>query len=255
MMPVPGAVTNPGSVTAERTTVAGDPALKAYLAQPATAGIYPGLVLIHEAFGLVPHIEDVARRFAQAGFVTLAPDLYSRTGAPDPRDRNDVYRKVLSLRDEDCVQDLERSAAHLRGLPQASGRVACLGFCSGGRNALLLACRAQAVDAAVDCWGGFITAASPDARTTTERPVPPADLISGLSCPLLAVFGAADTEPSPAHAGLLRERAAAANVPLRTEVFDGAGHAFFADYRPTYVADAAFRLWPLLLGFLRTHTS
>ena len=209
----------------------------------------------HEAFGLVPHIHDVARRFAQAGFVTLAPDLYSRVGAPDPQDRDDVYRKVLSLRDDDCVRDLELSAAHLRAMPSANGRVACLGFCSGGRNALLLACRSRAVQAAVDCWGGFITAASPAARTTAERPVPPIDLFGQLNCPFLAVSGAQDTEPSPAHAALLRERGAEAGASVRVEVFDGAGHAFFADYRPTYVAEAAFRLWPMLLDFLRAHVS
>lgn len=252
-MAVPGELVDPEAVRSQWTTLVGDPTVRAYLARPAEGGDHPALVLIHEAFGLVPHIEDVARRFAGAGFVTIAPDLYSRVGAPDPQDRAEVSRKVLGLRDEDCVRDLEASAEHVRGLAGSTGRVGAVGFCSGGRNALLLACRSDAVHAAVDCWGGFVGRASPEHEVTPERPVPPLAEVDRLRCPLLAVFGAEDSEPSPALAGEMRDRAAASGRDVTARVFTGAGHAFFADYRPTYVQEAAFQLWPVMLDFLRCH--
>jgi carboxymethylenebutenolidase len=252
-MDVPGAVNDTPLATADMTIQSGADKVPAYLAQPVTVGIRPGVVVIHEAFGLNDHIRDIARRFAAARFDAIAPDLYSRTGAPSPDDMADLFSKMLSLSDPTVVQDLEAAATTLRALDSSNGKVGVIGFCSGGRHTLLFACSSTAPNAAVDCWGGFIDRASPDADVTPERPVPVLDLVDRLSCPLLAVGGAEDQNPSPAVLDRLRQRLEAAGADAEVRVFDGAGHAFFADYRPSYVPDAAQALWAQVIEFFTKH--
>ncbi len=121
----------------------------------------------------------------------------------------------------------------------------------GGRYALLFACARERLDAAIDCWGGFIDKATPEERSTPERPTPPLELAGQLHCPLLAAVGAEDQNPSPALAEQLRERAQPSGQEVKVDVYDGAGHAFFADYRPTYRPDPAAKLWQEIVPFLQ----
>jgi carboxymethylenebutenolidase len=231
----------------------GGDAIAGYLARPRDEGRRPGLIVLHEAFGLNEHIRDVARRFANVGYDALAPDLYSREGAPAEDDREAVMSKMRAMPDARIVADLEGAAAHLRGLPGASGRVGGVGFCSGGRQTLLLTCSSDVLDAAVDCWGGSILRAGPDAETTPQRPVPIVALADRLACPTLLVAGAQDANPSPDDVETFAERARAAGHNATVDVYEDAGHAFFADYRPTYRPEAAARLWPNMLAFLDAH--
>ncbi len=254
MMRVPGAVTDPSRVQTEATRFpSGGDTIRAYLARPSEPGQYPGIIVIHEAFGLVDHIRDIARRFANLGFTALAPDLYSRTGGPDPNHFPSVLEKMFALPDGQVVRDLEAAADHLRGLAGATGKIGCIGFCSGGRQTLLFACSTGRLDAAVDCWGGFITRATPADVTTPERPTPVIDLVDRLSCPLLAVFGEEDQNPSPSDAEDLRRRLEQAGKQAVVKVYRNAGHAFLADYRPTYREAAAFQLWPEVVSFFERH--
>ncbi|HEV7997620.1 MAG TPA: dienelactone hydrolase family protein, partial [Stellaceae bacterium] len=191
MANIPGAVTDPSRVRGENLELeSGGDTITGYLARPSQAGNYPGIVVIHEAFGLVEHIRDIARRFANIGYNAIAPDLYSRKGGPsDPNDINTVFPVMFGKSDAESVQDIEAAADHLRALPGATGKIGVIGFCSGGRQTLLLACSSDKVDAAVDCWGGFIHRATPDAETTPSRPKPILDMVGQLHCPLFAVFG------------------------------------------------------------------
>src|SRR3954447_5893608 len=183
-MPVPGAVTDPEAVTTSRVQLeSGGDKIDAYLARPAKEpGRRGGVIVIHEAFGPVDHIDDLTRRFANAGFDAIAPNLYCRTGAPDPTDMASVMTKMFGVADPQAVADLEAAAAYLRRLDGANGKVGCIGFCSGGRQTLLLACSSVAVDAAVPCWGGFIEKATPDEETTDNRPVKIIDLAGNAYC-------------------------------------------------------------------------
>src|SRR5579862_4385617 len=135
MANIPGAVTDPSRVRGENIELkSGGDTIGGYLARPATPGNYPGIVVIHEAFGLVEHIRDIARRFANIGYNALAPDLYARKGGPaDPNDINTVFPVMFGKPDIEAVQDLEAAADYLRGLPGATGKVGAIGFCSGGR--------------------------------------------------------------------------------------------------------------------------
>ena len=253
-MKVPGQVDNPSAISTSQADFPSDGAsLRAYLARPSHKNPRGAIIVIPEAFGLNDHIRDLARRFANAGFDALAIDVYTRTGAPDPEDMASVMSKMLALPDAQVVRDLEAGAAYLRALPNSNGRVACIGFCSGGRQTLLFACSSRKVDAAIDCWGGFVTRASPDAETTPQRPVPVIKLIPQLACPVLFANGAEDTNPSPEVVAQVEAAVKAAGKTATFKMFAGAGHAFLADYRPSYREKQAFELWPQIIGFLTTH--
>jgi carboxymethylenebutenolidase len=255
MANIPGAVSDPSRVRGENIEFkSGGDTIKGYLAQPSQSGRYPGIVVIHEAFGLVEHIRDIARRFANIGYNALAPNLYTRAGGPsNPDDIATVMPVMFAKPDAEAVRDLEASAAHLRGLPGATGKIGAIGFCSGGRQTLLFACSSNKVDAAVDCWGGFIDRATPDAETTPARPTPILNLVDRLHCPLSAVFGEEDQNPTVALSDELRNRAQRAGKDVTIKVYKNAGHAFLADYRPSYREGPATELWRDAVAFFDKH--
>ena len=255
MANIPGSVTDLSRVRGENIEFkSGGETIKGYLAQPSQSGRYPGIIVIHEAFGLVEHIRDLARRFANIGYNAVAPDLYSRKGGPsDPNDINTVFPVMFGKPDGEAVQDLEAAADHLRALPGASDKVGVIGFCSGGRQTLLFACRSSKTDAAIDCWGGFIHRATPDAETTPARPTPILDMVDRLHCPLFAVFGEEDQNPTVAQSEELRSRAQRASKDVTIKVYKNAGHAFLADYRPSYREGPAGQLWQDVVAFFERH--
>jgi carboxymethylenebutenolidase len=253
---VPGAVSDPTRISAEQITFAGADAtqVNGYLARPADAASHPGIVVIHEAGGLGEHIRDVCNRLANIGYVSLGVDLYTREGGPPPSgDMQAIMARLFSMSDATALGDLEGAADHLRGLDGVTGRIGCIGFCMGGRYALLFACASDRLNAAVDCWGGFIDRSTPEERSTPSRPIAPLELANELSCPLLAAIGAEDHNPSPQLGEQLRERAAASGQDVKVDVYEGAGHAFFADYRPTYRPEPAAQLWREVVPFLHKH--
>jgi carboxymethylenebutenolidase len=256
---VPGAVTDTSAIAAEELafTGAGGTQVNGYLARPSGAGASdprPAMIVIHEAGGLNEHIRDVANRFAQLGYVTLGVDLYTREGGPPPAgDMQALMERLFSMSDVNALGDLEGAADLLRAREDVSGKVGCIGFCMGGRYTLLFACASDRLDAAVDCWGGFIDRATPDERSTSTRPTPPLELAEKLHCPLLAAVGAEDQNPSPELGEQLREHAQASGQAVKVDIYENASHAFFADYRPTYRPAAAAKLWERIVPFLAEH--
>ena len=253
---VPGAVSDPTRISAEELTYAGagDEQIDGYLARPADAASHPGMIVIHEAGGLGEHIRDVCNRFANIGYVTLGVDLYKRYGGPpDTSDAAATMAHLFSMSDALALGDLDGAADYLRSLDGVTGRIGCIGFCMGGRYALLFACASDRLNAAVNCWGGFVEQATFDETSTPERPTPPLELAEQLKCPLYAAVGAEDHNPTPEIAAQLRERASASGQEVAVDVYDGAGHAFFADYRPTYRPEPAAELWRNVVPFLARH--
>jgi carboxymethylenebutenolidase len=253
---VPGAVTDTSGILAGDLVYsgAGGDEINAYLAHPLAPGPHPAMIVIHEAGGLGEHIRDVVNRFAGIGYVTLGPDLYTREGGPpDMGDMQTVMARLFSMPDARVLGDLEGAADLLRSRGDVTGKVGCIGFCMGGRYTLLFATASDRLDAAVDCWGGFIDKATAEERSTPERPTPPLELLPQLACPLMAVIGAEDQNPSPALADEIRERAAAGGQEVEVDVYEDAGHAFFADYRPSYRPAPAAKLWERVAPFLARH--
>jgi carboxymethylenebutenolidase len=253
---VPGAVTDPAGVAAEDLSYAGagGTQVNGYLARPAAAGTLPAMIVIHEAMGLNDHVRDVTNRFANLGYVTLGVDLYTREGGPPPLDnREAMMKRLFAISDEIVLGDLEGAADLLRAREDVTGKVGCIGFCMGGRYTLLFAGASDRLSAAVDCWGGFIDRATPEERSTPARPTPPLELAEQLRCPLLAAIGAEDQNPSPELGEQLRERASRSGQEVNVNVYERAGHAFLADYRPTYRPGPAAKLWGEIVPFLARH--
>lgn len=221
----------------------------AYLARPLGPGPFPGVIVIPEVFGLVTHIKEVTRRIAARGYAAIAPELYTRVGPPDPTDMTSVGPKMMALPDAQAVADLEGASAFLRDLPQSNGKAGVIGFCSGGRHALLFACRSTSIDAAVNCWGGRTV----EGEVNELRPALPIDLVEHLCCPLLGIFGEEDTNPTVEHVERLRARLSEHRKEFEFKVYPNAGHAFFADYRPSYRQGAAVDAWTRVFDFFGKH--
>ena len=223
--------------------------INAYLSRPAAAARYPGVVVIMEAFGLNDHIKDVTRRFAEQGYLAIAPDMYTREGSPDPTNMDSVLKTMFSVPDTQAVADLDGAITSLKGQANSNGKVGAIGFCSGGRYTFILACKSRNLDAAVDSAGGFII----QDQHTPQRPVSPIDMVPTMSCPLLALFGEEDANPSPAHAARMQEELTKHGKVHEFRMYRNAGHAFFADYRPSYRAAAAQDMWHQVLTFYGKH--
>jgi carboxymethylenebutenolidase len=256
---VPGAIADTTRVLGEDILYPGarDDSIDGYLAVPAApAGEHgrPGIVVIHHAGGLDAHTRDVTNRIANLGYVVLAPDLFTREGGPPPVDDLEaMMTRLFAMSDETVLRDLEGAADLLRAREDCDGTVGCIGFCMGGRYTLLFACASNRLDAAVDCWGGFVDTATLEDRCTPERPTPPLELADRLSCPLMAAIGAEDHNPSPEVGERLRARAGESGQEVSVDVYEGAGHAFFADYRPSYRPEPAALLWERIVPFLARH--
>ncbi len=223
--------------------------IDAYFSRPADSGRYPGVVVIMEAFGLNDHIKDIARRFAEQGYLAVAPDMYTREGSPDPTVMEEIFKTMFSVPDTQAVADLEGAIAFLKGQSDSNGKVGAIGFCSGGRYTLMLGCKSANLDAAIDSAGGFII----QDEHTPQRPVSPIDMISTLSCPLMALFGEEDPNPSPEHAARMKEELDKHGKTYTFHMYRDAGHAFFADYRPSYRAAPAQDMWHRVMLFYDEH--
>ena len=225
--------------------------INAYYSRPVASGSRGGVVVIMEAFGLNDHIKDIARRFAEAGYLAIAPDMYTREGSPDESNMDSVIQTMFSVPDSQAIADLDGAAAYLRSQSDSNGKVGAIGFCSGGRYTLMFGCKGANVNACVDSAGGFII----QDEHTEQRPVSPIDMISTLQCPLLALFGEEDPNPSPEHAARLQEELDKHGKTYDLVMYRNAGHAFFADYRPSYRAAPAQDMWHRTLQFYGQHLS
>lgn len=212
-----------------------------YLAVPAS-GRGPGVVVIQEWWGLVPHIRDVCDRFAAEGFVALAPDLYDGHTTAEP----DEAGKLMMTMNLGAAMDRVGGAADMLLAHDAvtSDLVGVTGFCMGGGLAMLTACRRpDAVGACVTFYGVIPW---PDAEPGW----------STLSAPVLGHFAAGDDSFPPAKVDELRQRLTALGKDVTFTVHPGVDHAFFNDDRPEVYDEAtASATWAETLAFLRHNLS
>jgi carboxymethylenebutenolidase len=221
-----------------------------YLALPDCEGSYAGLVLVPDVRGLYEHYRDVARRFAAEGLATLAVDLYAREGTPDLPDMQSVFRWMAALPDARVLGDLRAAQRYLAARADVRGdAIGITGFCMGGQYALMAACSLEGFAACVS-WYGMLRYA----ETNERKPKSPLDMVPGLSCPYLGLFGAEDAIIPRADVAELEGRLANVVRDSEVKVYPSAGHAFFNDSRPEmYRAGAAQDAWPRAVAFLRKH--
>ncbi|HET8978160.1 MAG TPA: dienelactone hydrolase family protein [Solirubrobacteraceae bacterium] len=225
--------------------------IEAYLARPAEDGTRGGVVVIHHMPGYDRATKEIVRRFAELGYDAVCPNLYWREApgaAPD--DAAATARAQGGVPDERLVGDVGGAAEYLRSLPTSNGRVGVIGYCSGGRQSVLAACNLD-LDAAVDCYGAFVTGTPPEGFPLQVTNL--VDQLPNLRCPLLGLFGNEDQYPSPAQVDELDEILNREGKAHEFHRYDGAGHAFFAVDRPSYNVAAATDGWERVETFYTTH--
>lgn len=223
--------------------------VQAYLARPDEVQARGGVVVIHHMPGYDRATKEITRRFAELGYDALCPNLYWREApgaAPD--DAAAAARSTGGVPDERLVGDVGGAVSYLRGLPPSNGRVGVIGFCSGGRQTVLAACHLD-VDAAVDCYGAFVTGTPPEGSGRRNL----VDQLPNLRAPLLGLFGTQDAHPSPDEVAELDEILTRHGKPHEFHSYDDAAHAFFAPDRPSYRVAAANDGWERIAAFFATH--
>jgi carboxymethylenebutenolidase len=229
--------------------------VEAYLARPEgeqDAAQRGGVVVIHHMPGYDRATKEMVRRFAELGYDAICPNLYWREApgaAPD--DASATVRAQGGVPDERLVGDVAGAAAYLRGLGTSNGKVGVIGHCSGGRQSVLVACRTD-VDAAVDCYGAFVTGTPPENFPMRSNLV---DVLPDIQAPLLGLFGNDDQYPSPEQVDELEQILQGQGSPYEFHRYDDAGHAFFAVDRPSYRVAAANDGWEQIAAFYGTHLS
>ena len=148
--------------------------------------------------------------------------------------------------------DVAGAAAFLRAQSHSNGKVGVIGFCSGGRQAYLAACRVGNLDAVVDCWGGSVVVSDPSKLPSTQ-PVAPIELTERIRCPLLGLFGSEDTNPSPDDVNRIEAALKRFGKSYEFHRYEGAGHAFFAWYRPNYRPEQAQDGWKKVFAFFEKY--
>jgi carboxymethylenebutenolidase len=234
-------------IVTERIHCAGG--LPAFLAMPAGGaggGKIPAIVLMHERYGLVQHTCDLAERFARDGFVCIAPDFYYKHPDQDALHRGDVG---YAFKDTEANEYIAAAIAALTKLPQVDRRkIAVKGVCQTGRHPLVFA--AAHPIAAVLIWYG---AAGDKEWTVNAQFAKPLDeVIAGVDCPVLGIFGEADHVISLADVRRLRDSLDRHDKTYTIKVYPGAPHGWLNDTMPgRYRRDVAEAAWAFQLAFLK----
>jgi carboxymethylenebutenolidase len=207
------------------------------------------VVVVQEAFGVNDHIEDVTRRFADAGYHAVAPHLFHRTGSPayGYEDFSVVIPHVMALSDEGILSDVRAALDHLRAAGWADRQIGIVGLCLGGRVTFLVAGN-EALGAAVGFYGGGVVTARSGAMPALL------DLVPGMRTPWLGLFGDADGSIPVADVERLRDELnSTADVDTAIVRYPDAQHGFHCDVRDSYDEAAATDGWRRTLAWLDDH--
>ena len=245
----PGVVFHPSAVHAYDVQLRGynGDMVPAYVARPSSEGPHPGLVLVHGIHGYEEHMKDVARRFAVMGYAAIVPALYSRNEGLCVVEEEDMAKAREWLGSRSNAQanaDLEAAKEFLRACSFVGDRVGLVGFCSGGRVAMVFACNTAGLDAFVNFYSNGIF------QPTEVNPTPAGEMVKDLCCPMLGLFGADDTNPSPDDAARLRAELDKHGRDYEFVSYKNAGHAFFSDTRESYRPEASYMAWGRCLEWL-----
>ncbi len=220
--------------TEDVTFKSGDETVSGFLAMPESGGRHPALVVIHEWWGLNDWVKEQARKFAEQGYVALAPDLYRGQVATDPSQAHELSRGMPQDR---AVRDLKAAFAYLAARSDVDkARIGSVGWCMGGGLSLQLAIHEPQLAACVVNYGAM--------------PTDPAD-IAKIRAPVLGNFGAEDRGIPPSAVKAFGGALDAAGKSGDVKIYDGAGHAFEnPNNKAGYRAEAAADAWKRMVEFL-----
>ncbi|MGB7194267.1 MAG: dienelactone hydrolase family protein [Collimonas pratensis] len=220
-----------------------------YRAQPEGKTNLPVVLVISEIFGVHEHIADIARRFAKLGYLAIAPDLFKRQGDPAAfATIPELYKNVISkVPDDQVLGDVDACVAWAKENNGNIDKLAITGFCWGGRITWLYAAHNPKVKAGAAWYGGLV------GEKNELQPKQPVDIAATLKVPVLGLYGAKDQGITQEHVALMKAALAKGSSKSEIVVFPNSGHAFNADYRPSYVEADAKDGWKRTLAWFKEH--
>lgn len=238
-----------GLVSGEVKIPVKDVELPAYRSQPEKGGPFPVVLVIQEIFGVHEHIKDLTRRFAKAGYLAIAPELYVRQGdVSKVADIKDIRPIVAKVPDAQVMSDLDAVVewAHASSKGDVS-RLSITGFCWGGRIVWLYSAHNPKLKAGAAWYGRLV------GDRTELQPKYPVDVAADVKAPVLGLYGGKDQGIPLTTVDEMREALKKAKVTSEIIVYPEAQHAFNADYRPSYSAPDAQDAWKKMLAWFETH--
>ncbi|GIZ52926.1 dienelactone hydrolase family protein [Noviherbaspirillum aridicola] len=220
-----------------------------YYARPEGKKNVPVVLVISEIFGVHEHIADVARRFAKLGYLALAPDLFERQGDPTKYTSIPELMKEIIARTPDAqvMGDLDACVAWAKANGGDTSKLGITGFCWGGRITWLYSAHNPAVRAGVAWYGRLV------GDKTELTPRHPVDIAASLKTPVLGLYAGKDAGIPLDSVEKMKAELAKGSSKSEFIVFPNAGHAFHADYRPSYVAADAEEGWKRCVEWFRRH--
>ena len=225
-----------------------DGQIPAYRAMPAGKNQLPVVLVVQEIFGVHEYIKDVCRRLAHQGYLAVAPELYVRQGDPEKySDTGALIKEIVSkVTDAQVMADLDAAAAWA-ATHGGGGRLGVTGFCWGGRVVPMYAAHNPNLAAGVAWYGPTVRSYYPGDRTAV-------DVAAQIEVPLLGLFGGADAGiPNETVDEFGAALKSAGNVLSQMVIYPDTGHAFHADYRPSYRKDAADDGWSRLTAWFKQY--
>jgi carboxymethylenebutenolidase len=220
-----------------------------YRAQPEGKANPPVILVISEIFGVHEHIKDVARRFAKQGYMALAPDLFVRAGdASKVENIADLMKNIVSRTpDAQVMSDLDTVVTWAKQRGGDTDKLGITGFCWGGRITWLYASHNPKVKAGVAWYGRLVGEAS------ENSPKHPVDIAQNLKVPVLGLYGAKDTGIPLESVERMKAALAKGNSKSEFVIYQDSGHAFHADYRPSFNPADAKDGWRRAIDWFRRH--
>jgi len=237
-----------GLIAGEVKVPVKDGSVPAYRAMPATGGPFPTVLVVHEAFAVHEHIQDICRRLAKVGYYALAPDLFARYGDVSKMPIADIVQNVMSkVTAPEMMGDLDACVVYAKVSGKAdTSRLAITGFCFGGGVVWQYAAHNRDVKAAVAWYGQLARKFGPGSKNALE-------LAPDVAVPVLGLYGGKDQGIPLEQIEKMRAELRAANKPSEIVVYPDAGHAFNADYRPEYRKEAAEDGWKRMLEWFKKY--
>ena len=228
-----------------------DGEMRVYRAQPVGKSKLPTVLVVQEIFGVHEHIRDVCRRFAQLGYLAIAPDLYARQG--DPTQATEVKTLISEIvskvPDAQVMSDLDATAKWAASNGGDAAKLAITGFCWGGRIVWMYSAHNPALKAGVAWYGGLVR------EPTSLSPTHPIDIVDQLKAPVLGLYGAADSGIPNDTVERMQAALKASKNPaaLASEIvlYPDTPHGFYADYRPSYREKQAADGWAQLKDWFK----
>jgi len=236
-----------GLVAGEVKIPVKDGEIPAYRAVPAKGKNFPTVLVVQEIFGVHEHIKDVCRRFAKAGYLAIAPEMYARQGDVSKMTNfNDIIQKVVSkVPDAQVMSDLDAAVAWAKKNNGNTAKLAITGFCWGGRIVWLYAAHNPNLKAGVAWYGRLVGAAN------ELQPKHPIDVVKDLKAPVLGLYGGADTGIPNDTVEQMQKALKEANKPSEIKLYPDTPHGFHADYRASYRKEQGQDGWNLLLAWFK----